>query len=323
MQLDDLKKAMKGVDIIQITPFNKDGSLDLEGMRANTRWLLEHTAGKDFIFTPLGSCGEISYMSDDERKAVIKMVAEEVKGKNVVCPGAAQAGTREAIKMVQYAESVGADAVMVLSPHYSPPTEEGVYQHYKQIAESVSKDFGIMLYNNPGTTGSWMKPPLLARLSKIPNIIADKENTPSTVSFYEVQRAVDPNDLVVMCGRGDLGASFTALFSFPGFASYQVNFAPGLSYALYEAAAGRDFDKMVEVLDTMAPYFSFASKATANHGPHVGTGQFGGTMHIGIGKAAMDIAGLRGGEVRLPNVSLTEREKTELRDVLRTMKVVK
>ena len=323
MHLSDLKKAMKGIIIIQITPFNEDGSLDLEGMRANTRWLLERSEGKDCMFTPMGGDGEFYTMSDDERKAVIKLVVEEVKGKKVVCPEAAQIGTRETIKMVQYAESVGADAVMILSPYYSPPTEEGVYQHYKQIAESVSKDFGIMLYNNPGSTGSWMKPPLLARLSKIPNIIADKENTPSAVSFHEVQRAIDPNDMVVMCGRGEHGSSFTALFGFPGFASSIVNFAPGLLYALYEAAAGRDFDKMVEVLDTMAPYFSFSNKATANHGPHVGIGQMGGNMLIGVAKAAMDIVGLRGGEVRLPNVGLTEREKTELRDVLRTMKLVK
>jgi len=84
MQLSDLKKAMKGVVIVQTTPFNKDGSLDLEGMRANTRWLVERTAGKDFILTPTGSTGEFYAMSDDERKAVLKMVVEEVKGKNVV-----------------------------------------------------------------------------------------------------------------------------------------------------------------------------------------------------------------------------------------------
>ena len=81
MQLSELKKAMKGVVIVQTTPFNKDGSLDLEGMRANTSWLLERTSGKDFIFTPLGTTGEFFNISDDECKAVIKMVAEETKGK--------------------------------------------------------------------------------------------------------------------------------------------------------------------------------------------------------------------------------------------------
>ncbi len=114
MQLNDLKKAMRGVVIVQPTPFNKDGSLDLEGMRANTRWLLEHTAGKDFIFTPVGSTGEFYAMSDDECKAVTKMVVEEVKGKNVILAGTGRAGTPETIKMCQYAESVGADGVQVI-----------------------------------------------------------------------------------------------------------------------------------------------------------------------------------------------------------------
>ncbi len=182
MQLDDLKKAMKGVVIVQTTPFNKDGSLDLEGMRANTRWLLERTAGKDFIFTPMGSTGEFYAMSDDECKAVIKMVVEEVKGKNVVMAGAARAGTPETIKMCQYAKSVGADGVQVVLPYYHTPMEEGMYQHYKEIAESVGKDFGIIVYNNPDVSGSWIKPPLMAKLSKIPNIIADKENTPYIMS---------------------------------------------------------------------------------------------------------------------------------------------
>ena len=103
MKLDDLKKAMKGVVIVNTTPFNKDGSLDLGGMRANTRWLLERTAGKDFVFNPTGSTGEFYAMSDDECKAVIKAVVEEVNGRHPVFVGAGRAGTPETIKMCQYA----------------------------------------------------------------------------------------------------------------------------------------------------------------------------------------------------------------------------
>ena len=322
MQLSDLKKAMKGVDIVQTTPFNKDGSLDLEGMRTNTRWLVERTAGKDFILTPLGSTGEMYAMSDDERKAVIKMVVEEVNGKNVVLAGAAYAGTPETIKMCQYAESIGADGVMVVLPYYHVPTEEGMYQHYKQVAESVGKDFGIMVYNNPDVSGSWIKPPLMARLSKIPNIIALKENTPLTISFYAMQRAVDPKDTVVLCGMGESMFSFVALYGCPGFISSMANYAPELSYSLYKAAAARDFNKAAEIVNSMATYFDFVSKATANHSPHTGISEAGGNMYVGVEKASMDIVGLRGGEVRLPLVGLTEGEKAELKDVLRTMKVV-
>jgi len=322
MQLNDLKKAMKGVVIVQTTPFNKDGSLDLEGMRANTRWLLECTVGKDFIFTPMGSTGEFYAVSDDERKAVLKMVVEEVKGKNVVLAGAAHAGTPETIKMCQYAESVGADGAMVVLPYYHVPTEEGMYQHYKQVAESVGKDFGIMVYNNPDVSGSWIKPPLMAMLSKIPNIIAVKDNTPYVGSFYAMQRAVDPNDAVILTGIGEQMFSFVALYGCPGFISSSANYAPELSYSIYKAAAARDFNKVAEIINSIAPYSDFVGKVTANHDPHTGISEAGGNMYIGVEKAAMDIVGLRGGEVRLPLVGLNEEEKDELSSILRTMKVV-
>ena len=319
MQLNDLKKAMKGVVIVQTTPFNKDGSLDLEGMRANTRWLLERTAGKDFIFTPLGSVGEFYNMSDDECKAVIKMVVEEAKGKNVIITGGVgRPSTRETIKMCQYAESVGADGVQVILPYYMVPTEEGMYQHYKQIAESVN--IGIMVYNFPAVSGSWIKPPLMARLSKIPNIIAVKENTPSVMSYYAMRKAVDPKDTAILCGLGELMFSFEALYGCPGFISGIANFAPDVSYSVYEAGAARGYDKAAELISSTAPYFCFGVKVAANHGPHTGVGAEGGWMALAVLKASMDIVGLRGGEVRLPLVGLNDEEKAELRDVLRAMR---
>jgi len=327
MQLSELKKCMKGVMVVQTTPFNKDGSLDLEGMRANTRWLVERMAGKDFSFVPFGSTGEFYAMSDDECKAAIKMVVEEVKGKNVILAGTGRAGTRETIKMCQYAESVGADGVQVVLPYYHIPTEEGMYQHYKQVAESVN--IGIMIYNNPDTSGSWINPPLMAKLSKIPNIIGVKENTLDVGAYYAMQRTVDPKDAVILCGQGEQLFSFEAVYGCPGYVSGMANFAPDLSYSLYEAAAARDFNKVAEIVNSIAPYSSPINKAIENHGSLTlrrtisgGVGAGESSMYIAVHKASMDIIGLRGGEVRLPAVGLTDQEKAELRDVLRTMKIV-
>ena len=323
MKLAELKERMRGVHFIQFTPFNKDSSLDLEGMRANTRWILERMAGKDFIFSPMGSTGELYAMFDNERKAIIKMVVEEVKGRNVVMPGVGKAGTPETIKTCQYAESVGANGAMVILPYYHVPTEEGMYQHYKQVAGSVDKDFGIMVYNNPYVSGSWIKPPLMARLSKIPNIIAIKECTPSILSYHAMQRTLDPNDMIIFCGQGEEMFPFEALYGCPGFSSWDANFCVDLAYSLYETAVARDFSKLTEIEDSKAPYYSLRDKVTANHGPYTGIGIQEGEMAVGVVKAAMDILGLRGGEVRLPLVGLNEKEKDELRDVLRTMRLLK
>ena len=144
MQLSELKQAMKGVFVVQTTPFNKDGSLDLEGIRANTRWLVKRMSGKDFVLIPVGSTGEFYAMSDDECQAVIKVVVEEAKGKLPVIAGTGRAGTLETIKMCQYAESVGVDGVMVILPYYHIPEEEGMYvlrvkPDAKKLVEYISR----------------------------------------------------------------------------------------------------------------------------------------------------------------------------------------
>jgi len=184
-----------------------------------------------------------------------------------------------------------------------------------------------MLYNNPAVSGSWVKPALMAKLSKIPNLIAVKENTPSVLSYYWMQKTVDPKDTAILCGLGEEMFSFQALYGCPGLVSAVANFAPELSYSLYEAAVARDFNRVTEIINSMAPYSSFMSKVTENHGPHTGIpgagGIFAGYMYIGVTKAAMDIVGLRGGEVRLPLVGLNKEEKTELGSILKTMKIIR
>ena len=320
--LSELKEKMKGIDVVQFTPFNKDGSLDLEGMRANTRWLAERAAGKDFIFTPVGSTGEFYAMSDEDCKAVIKMVVEETNGRAIVMAGAGRAGDYETIKLCQYAQSVGADGAQVIIPYYHVPSEEGMYQHFKKVTESVDPNFGIMVYNNPFVSGSWVKPHLMQRLSKIPNVIAAKENIANVHLFRAELRAVDPKDMSILCVT-ELTFSFAALYGCRGFITGMANFAPDLSYSVYEAAMARDFNKVREIVNFIDPYIGFTAKVTANHSPSTGTFGAGLIMYCSVGKAAMDMVGLRGGELRLPMVPLTQEEKTELRGILKDMKVIK
>jgi len=268
MQLDELKKSMKGVVIVNITPFNKDGSLDLEGMRANTRWLLERTAGKDFIYNPVGSTGEFSSMSDDECKAVMKMVIEEVNGRHPVFVGAGRAGTQETVKMCQYAQSVGADGVQVVLPYYLIPQEEGMYQHYQRVAESVN--IAVMVYNTPAVSASWIRPSLMARLSRIPNIIAVKENTTDLISYIRMQKTLDPNEMAIFCGLGEQMFSYQAVHGCPGFVSSNANIVPEYSYSVYQAAVARDFKKIDEIISSIAPFSRFIGRVNKSHGPNTG-----------------------------------------------------
>ena len=318
MKLNDLKKALKGVDVVQTTPFNKDGSVDLGGMRANTQWLLEKTKGKDFIITPLGSTGEFYAMSDDECKAVAKTVVDEVKGKNLVFVGAGRAGTQETIKMAKYAESIGADGVQVVLPFYHVPEEDGMYNHYKALAESVK--IGIMIYNNPDVSGSWIQPPLMAKLSKIPNIVALKENSGSIQAFYNMAKAIDP--MAIFCGLDVQQYAFASLFRCSGVVSGLANFCPDLVYSLYEAASARDYAKVTKIADFMAPFFDFIGKIHAAHAPDCSVnGSW--PMFLGALKAGQDLVGCTGGTTRAPLYGLTNAEKEDLRGYLKLMKVVK
>ncbi len=254
------------------------------------------------------------------------MVVEEAKEKAVIMAGVARGGTLETISMAQYTQAGGADGIQTVLPYYHIPEEEGMYQHYRKLAESVNSNFGIIIYNNPDVSGSWIKPSLMKRLSKIPNIIAVKENTPYIMSYYAMRRAIDPADTVILCGLGEEMFSFEALYGCPGFVSSMVNLAPDLAYSVYEAAAARDFDRLAEIVKSLVPYSSLIEKVTVNHGPPInvpGVPVFtAGSMYIAVIKAAMDIVGLRGGDVRSPLANLNEAEKNELRDALKAIKVI-
>jgi 4-hydroxy-tetrahydrodipicolinate synthase len=319
MKLEELKKKLKGVIIVNTTPFNKDGSMDLGGYRNNLRWLLEKTIGKDFIFNPLGSAGEFYSMSDDECKAVMKATVEEVNGKLPVFVGAGRPGTQETIKMCQYAESVGADGVQVILPYYFVSTEEGAYLHYKSIAESIK--IAVMVYNNPGPTGCWIKPSLMAKIAKVPNIIACKENTLNLTQYIQMKKAIDPNDMTLFCGLGEQFYSYEAIFGCAGFVTSGANFMPDWSYSIYQTTEARDFTKVDQLLNNMALYREFFDRITSKR-PHIGIGDNTAPMYLSIVKYAMDMVGLRGGEVRLPITGLTTEEKVELEIVLKKLKII-
>jgi 4-hydroxy-tetrahydrodipicolinate synthase len=318
VKLEELKKKIKGVVVVNITPFNKDGSVDMGGFRANLQWMLEKVEGKDYIFNPLGSTGEFYAMSDDECKAIMKATAEEVKGKLPVFVGAGRAGTQETVKMCKYAESVGVDGVQVILPYYFAATEEGAYQHYKTIAENIK--IAVMVYNYPVPSGSWIKPPLMAKIAKIPNIIACKENTINVTEYILMKKTVDPEDMTIICGKGEQYFSYEALVGCPGLVSTNANLLPDWSYSIYQAALERDFTEVDRLMKTMSPYTSFIDRITSKR-PHIGVNG-PAPMFIPVTKAAMDMAGLRGGEVRLPITGLTAEEKDELSGILKSLKII-
>jgi dihydrodipicolinate synthase/N-acetylneuraminate lyase len=201
-----------------------------------------------------------------------------------------------------------------------------MYQHFKVLEESVDPDFGLIVYNNSGATGSWVKPHVMKRLSAIPNIVALKENTGEFGAFYSMIRTIDPADMVIFTGIGELMYSVEAAYGVVGLFSSMAGFAPELAWEVYEAGCSKDFDRLTELINTRVwPYFQFRTRTNLDHGPNTSVpgagGGLAGSQYISVIKAAMDIRGLWGGVPRLPLLGLTDNEKAELRDVVKAMKL--
>ncbi len=326
MELTEFKKHLKGVACILQTPFNADGSVDLDGMRHNIRWMLPYTKGKDFIYSTLGSGGEFYALSEQEARDVIRTVVETVGGQHPVIVGGGRAGTLESIRICRYSQSVGANGALCVLPYYHIPQEEGMYLHYKTLAESVDPNFALIVYNQSGATGSWIKPALMKRISLVPNIVAVKENVSDFPSFYAMSKALDPANMVMFTGIGELMYSVEVLYGVVGLFSSMAGFAPELAWEVYEAGSAKDFGRLRQLIDErVRPYVEFRGRTNIDHGPSTGIpgagGGMAGSQYISVIKAAMDARGLRGGEPRLPLTGLTDKEKVEVRSVVKAMKL--
>jgi 4-hydroxy-tetrahydrodipicolinate synthase len=318
----ELKDALKGVIHLVMTPFDENEELDEKALRRTVRDAVAALRGEDAVLLAIGSTGEFYAMNDQENRRVAKIVVEAAGGELPVIIGTGRGGTKITIEMSRYAQSVGADGVMIVPPYYHMTTREGLYRHYKKVAESI--DIGIMVYNNSITSKLYVDPELMARLSKIHNIVADKENTWNIMAFYATVKALDPRDMVVVCGVGQMMYKFQAPFRCPGYVTELANFAPHVAIGLYKACRKLDYDEIEKWSDVIAPYAAFEAKLAAKRGvlPTVLSPSItviDQPFYQGVCKAAMELIGKPVGKAREPMENLTDQEKRELRGILKKM----
>jgi 4-hydroxy-tetrahydrodipicolinate synthase len=260
----EMREKVKAAVIVQGTPFNEDRSLDLEGLRANTRFLVERCRGQRFVLVPAGSTGEAYALSDEERLKIIETVIETTAGALPVVAGTAAAGTEQTIALSKAAEKAGADGVQVVLPYYHVPSEEGLYRHFARLGNALR--IGVMIYNNPAVSKLWIPPHLMARCAEHPNIVADKENTPDVALYKAMRDAIDPAKMTVLCGLGDLQFAYEAALGCPGFVTWTANLAPELSLALLEAADACDFQQIRQIISKTGRLYEFAGVCARNRG---------------------------------------------------------
>lgn len=177
-----------------VTPFSADLSVNIPQAKKLARYLVDH--GSDGLVV-CGTTGESPTLSNEEKVELFKAVVEEVGGQATVIAGTGSYNTAASINLTKAAEKVGCDGVMLVAPYYNKPSQEGIYRHFKVIAESTS--LPVILYNIPGRTGINVLPATVARLAQVPNIVAIKEAAGSIDQVSEL-RLVLPDDFVIYSG---------------------------------------------------------------------------------------------------------------------------
>ena len=220
-----------------VTPMLEDGSIDFDAYRALIDWHVEQ--GTDAIVA-VGTSGESPTVSVDEHCELMKVAVEHAAGRIPVIAGAGGNSTHEAIKLTRYAHSVGANATLQVVPYYNKPTQEGLYQHFKAIAES--SDCPVVLYNVPGRTVADLANETIVRLAQVDNIIGVKDATGDIGRGIQLLKQV-PKDFAVYSGD-DSTAAALILMGAQGNISVTANIAPKMMHDLCVAALNQDVNEV-------------------------------------------------------------------------------
>jgi len=229
-----MRSEFTGVGTALITPFTRTGALDEAAIRALARRQID--AGVHFL-VPCGTTGETPTLSAEERRRVVELVVAEAKGRALVLAGAGGYDTQEVIHTVAEMERLGVQGILSVTPYYNRPTPEGLYQHYKAIAEKTA--LPIIVYNVPGRTGCNIDPATLARLATIPNIAGVKEASGNITQMAEICRSVRA-DFIVLSGDDAITLPLMAIGG-RGIISVASNETPAEMVHLVEAAERGDF----------------------------------------------------------------------------------
>lgn len=233
-------KMITGSLVALITTMHEDGGLDMPSLRRLVDYHVKE--GSDAIVV-VGTTGESPTVNVDEHHELIRVVVEQAAGRIPVVAGTGANSTSEAIELTEYAKKVGADAVLSVAPYYNKPTQEGMYRHFRTIAEAV--DVPMILYNVPGRTVADLSNDTVLRLAQIPNVVGIKDATGNFDRGCDLI-ARTPQDFAVYSGD-DATAVSLMLMGGQGNISVVANVAPRLMHEMCAAALKGDLVKAREL----------------------------------------------------------------------------
>jgi len=280
-----------GLSVAIITPF-ADGQIDYQALHRNVDFLVE--AGVKCL-CPVGTTGESPTLSHPEHQRVIAEVVEAAGGRVKVMAGTGSNSTAEALQLTRFAEQNGADAALVVAPYYNKPTQEGIYQHFRALAEAVS--IPICVYNIPGRTGRNIEPETIIRLAELPTITMVKE---ATGSLDQASQIIGQTDLTVLSGDDSLTLPLMAVGG-RGVISVVGNIVPQDMLAMIDAFERGDLAEAQRRHHQLFPLCRDMLGLATNPIPI---------------KAAMKLLGRDTGQLRMPMTPLSPEQEDRLRTTL-------
>jgi 4-hydroxy-tetrahydrodipicolinate synthase len=279
-----------------VTPFNRDESLNEQALRDLTRHLI--SGGVHGLFV-VGSQGEFWALEYEEKKRIIEIVVAEAGGKVPVYAGTGATSTREAVRTTQMAAAAGADAVSVITPYFITPSADELYEYFVAVAKASSVP--VLLYNNPGRTGVNMPPDLVARLSKVDNIVGIKDSSGDMTQTGEYIRRCG-SKFAVLAGRDTMILS-TLLYGGAGAIAATANVAPRLIVEIYDAFQAGDMKRALDAQYRLAPLrIAFEM----------------GSFPVVI-KDALELMGIAAGPARGPVAGISPEKKARLAEIVRAV----
>lgn len=285
------------------TPFTEDDQIDFPGFAELVDFQAENASDGLLL---MGSTGESPALTMDERREILDKVLAYAKDKIPVFAGTTCGNTKQTIELTQYAERAGADGALLVVPPYLRPPQEGVYEHFKSVAEAV--DIPIAIYNNPGRVGVNIEAATVIALAEIPNIVADKEAMGNISQLVQIRREVGDSLNLLCCDAPGLSLIVPTLaLGGHGTANISGNIIPQEM-----AEMSKPWHSLQDVERTRELVFKFFPLLAA---------LYSRTNPIAV-KAALRLLGLPAGHVRRPLLDMDESQTRDLEQLLHRLEVV-
>jgi 4-hydroxy-tetrahydrodipicolinate synthase len=295
---------LEGTTVAMVTPFNSEDGVDEAGMRENINYLIER--GVEGVLAA-GTTGESATITHDEQRKMMEIMVEEVNGRVKSIAGAGSNSSKEALDLVKYAENVGADAALVITPYYNKPQPHGLYQHYKMLAEST--DIPIIVYNVPSRTGTDIDVDTIGKVAQFDNVVAIKEASPDLDKVSQIIKKLEElgcrDDFQIISGNDNLTLPMISMGA-KGVISVVANVDPERMSRLVRAALEGDYQEALglhyQLYDLMKVLFIESNPVPA--------------------KESLNMMGRPAGQVRMPLGAMKEENKEKLKKVLQDLKLI-